>query len=577
MLSKQKVLYVEDDIGIADEVSFFLSKRVDTLYLAVNGEDGVAKFKEFKPDLIITDIQMPKLNGLDMIKQIREQDSEIPIIVTSAFNESEMLLRAINLGVDAYLLKPISLSELIQKIEKLMRPIYLQSKLDDSNLKLVMMAKLKAKEKELSIYKERMDFVFSATNDGVWDWDIVSGANYFSPRWKEIIGYEDKELENIISSGMNTVYSDDLPSVEKALEKAFAKQSNSYEIEFRQIHKDGHLVWILSRGVVKFDKTGKPVRMIGTHTDITEKKEAQDKLIESQKSLAQAQRIAHVGSWEWDILTNKLEWSDEVFSILGETPDSFKPDFHKFLSYISEGDVKKVNENIENSLKNKNIPYDVEHEIIRKDGTQRYVHEKGDISYDSALKPISMIGTIQDITELKVAQQKLEELSVTDDLTKLYNRRHFNEVVFKELNRSKRDKNNIVFLMLDVDYFKLYNDNYGHIMGDEALVKIAQVLRDFTNRGGDYAFRLGGEEFGLLFFSETIQSAENYALSLIKSIKSLYILHEYSSVSEFVTSSAGLVFKKHDDNLNVNDLYKKADEALYEAKTCGRNQVRIKI
>ncbi len=448
MLDKITVLYIEDDIDILEEIAFFLEKKVSTLHVASNGEEGLSMFREFTPDIIITDIQMPKMNGLDMIAVIREENSEVPIIITSAFNESEKLLKAINLGVDAYLLKPINMAKLYKKVQKLMRPIILKTELEKSKTKLALMNQLKEKEKELLSYKERMEYAFIGSNDGLWDWNVITGEAYLSPRWKAIIGYKDSEIENNITSWETSVYPDDLILAKEELHRVFTHEKKLYKIEFRQIHKDGHLVWVLARGMVKFDKSGKPLRMIGTHIDITEKKEV---------------------------------------------------------------------------------------------------------------------------------QQKLEKLSVTDSLTKLYNRRYFNEILPKEINRTKRDKKNMAFLMLDVDFFKLYNDNYGHAMGDKTLISIAKVLIDFAKREGDYAFRLGGEEFGILFSSKTIEDAQHYAQNLIEAIEALNIVHEYSIVSRVVTFSAGLMLKKYDDDLSTDDIYKKADVALYEAKAFGRNQVRIKI
>lgn len=119
MLSKISLLYVEDDLDVADEVAYFLRKKIATLHLAKNGEEGLELFRKFFPDIIVTDIQMPKMNGLDMIKIIHEENPKIPIIITSAFNETEMLLKAIDVGVDAYMLKPINLKDLLAKIQNL--------------------------------------------------------------------------------------------------------------------------------------------------------------------------------------------------------------------------------------------------------------------------------------------------------------------------------------------------------------------------------------------------------------------------------------------------------------------------
>ncbi|MDF1883272.1 response regulator [Sulfurimonas sp. SAG-AH-194-C21] len=117
------VLYVEDEIGIVEEFVDILNFFVDSVITARNGEEGYAKFLEFSPDIVITDIQMPILNGLEMIQKIRKTDKEIPIIVTSAFNDNDYLLQAINLGVEYYLIKPVVLEKLETKLKKIIKYI----------------------------------------------------------------------------------------------------------------------------------------------------------------------------------------------------------------------------------------------------------------------------------------------------------------------------------------------------------------------------------------------------------------------------------------------------------------------
>lgn len=179
----------------------------------------------------------------------------------------------------------------------------------------------------------------------------------------------------------------------------------------------------------------------------------------------------------------------------------------------------------------------------------------------------------QDITDKK----RVEYLSITDELTNLYNRRYFNEVINKEINRAKRDKHYLSFLMLDIDYFKKYNDNYGHQAGDEALKKVAMVLNQNTKRASDFAFRLGGEEFGIIISSTSKDEALTLANKIKVCIEDLKIPHELSEVSKYLTTSIGLVTKEGEDISNANILYKKADEKLYQAKSEGKNTICIDV
>ena len=133
ILRKYRLLYVEDNPEISEEIVFFLEPLVKELYVAYDGEEGLALYKEHKPDLVVTDIQMPIMNGIDMIKKIHEIDEHFPVIITTAFNEPAYLLEAINQQVDAYLLKPLELKKLIQSIKKVVEVLELRSQLTTQN------------------------------------------------------------------------------------------------------------------------------------------------------------------------------------------------------------------------------------------------------------------------------------------------------------------------------------------------------------------------------------------------------------------------------------------------------------
>jgi diguanylate cyclase (GGDEF)-like protein/PAS domain S-box-containing protein len=206
----------------------------------------------------------------------------------------------------------------------------------------------------------------------------------------------------------------------------------------------------------------------------------------------------------------------------------------------------------------------------RKDGSFYWVETTIYPDFDKKNgKKIGYTAIRHDITDKK----RIEEISLHDELTKLFNRRHFNKVLHEELNRAKRDKKILSFMMMDVDNFKLYNDNYGHQEGDNVLFEIGKVLKSYCKRAGDFAFRLGGEEFGILFSEQTKDESEVFANTIRKSIEKLEIPHEQNSGSDFVTISIGLVTIKYDEIITDDEIYKKADDLLYKAKDTGRNKV----
>lgn len=177
----------------------------------------------------------------------------------------------------------------------------------------------------------------------------------------------------------------------------------------------------------------------------------------------------------------------------------------------------------------------------------------------------------QDITDKK----RIEELSITDELTGLHNRRFFNVMIRKEISRAQREQKNIVFAMVDIDFFKQYNDNYGHQKGDEVLRQVSAVMGGMLSRGGDYCFRLGGEEFGLLFTNQESNDSFMFVDSIRQAIEELGIEHRWSAIADVVTVSIGMFTVGPEDVVSVDTLYGVADEALYSAKNGGRNRVFV--
>ena len=180
-----------------------------------------------------------------------------------------------------------------------------------------------------------------------------------------------------------------------------------------------------------------------------------------------------------------------------------------------------------------------------------------------------------DITDRKKAEELLRHISTIDELTGLANRRAFDTFLDEEWRRALRDKSQISMLMIDVDFFKQYNDTYGHLKGDECLKAIADVLERVTRRPGDKVARFGGEEFVVIFSSADYQYAVSIAEQIRMEVEALKIPHEKSDINSFVTISVGVALIVPNQNMSPIDLIKSADQALYRAKEEGRNRVVI--
>lgn len=409
LLSNITILYIEDEKMIRDEVSYFFSKYVKNFHTATNGQEGLELYNQIKPDLIITDIQMPKMNGLDMIKEINNK--KIPIIITTAFSDIDYFLKAIELNVSKFIIKPINLMELVKSIQECV--------------------------------------------------------------YNNIIGDKLFEKENLL-----------------------------------RIVDENVLISIT-------DKDGKIIDASGAFCDFVE--------------------------------YSKEELMGKTHKILrhSDTTDEF---YINMWQQISSG--KKFNTEIKNRKKSG--------EIYWANLTITPVIKDGEIINYTAIR--------QDITNKK----RLEQLAIEDTLTGVYNRRYFNKIIEKELRRTKRENLNLCLLSIDIDDFKKYNDTFGHPKGDEVLIKVAQSLKTFASRAADFVFRMGGEEFCIIFSGLDTEKSLEFSNELVKKIENLQIEH---IEDRFVTISAGLVSMNANDILDEEELYRFSDDALYEAKARGKNQV----
>lgn len=207
----------------------------------------------------------------------------------------------------------------------------------------------------------------------------------------------------------------------------------------------------------------------------------------------------------------------------------------------------------------------------KKDGSAYWVQAKIYPIYDEDGVKIGYTAIDKDITDLK----RVQELSIRDGLTNIYNRRYFNELFPSFIQSAKRNNELVCFAILDIDHFKQYNDTYGHQKGDEVLIKVTQCIEQMLTRVEDMFFRLGGEEFGLLFKATHEEKAHSFLNKIVQKVYDMHIPHKTSSVCDYLSISAGLELEYANSISSENCMYKAADDLLYQAKESGRNRVIV--
>lgn len=211
-------------------------------------------------------------------------------------------------------------------------------------------------------------------------------------------------------------------------------------------------------------------------------------------------------------------------------------------------------------------------ERINEDNERVWLHSKLIPTHDHHGDGEGYTNILQNITDKK----RLEEISITDKLTSLFNRRHFDIVILQQLKLARRNGKTITLCILDIDYFKEYNDHYGHQAGDNALTLVAHSLKQGLKRPDDFVFRLGGEEFGVIINGMDAPHITEILNKIQHDVESLFIKHEYSKVHEHLTVSIGAIIYTSIKDLQVDDFYLSADKALYEAKK-KRNCIVIEL
>lgn len=428
---------------------------------------------------------------------------------------------------------------------------------------------------EMVNLNDQLNYVIEGSQLGYWDWYPKIKKHYVNDIWLEMLGLDRSDVHDHEDDWRSRVHPDDLENTKETIDRAI-QTGNSYTVEFRMKHKDGHWVWIQGAGaVVEYDKNKEPIRICGTHMDISQKKLSEFKINEMKEYLDtifyQNPNIIIVRDEMGLIHANKLffEFFDEYEE--SDTLHEGSQCICDFFEFVDDPDFIHVSKNsdwIEQILNNPN------NKVLIKRGENSYyftLNARKIHLNDQELQIVSFT----DITQIQNLKEKLKTASIVDELTGLYNRRYFNEFFNREIQRAKRDKKTLTFMMIDVDHFKTYNDNYGHLEGDRVLYEVAQQMKSKMKRAEDFVFRLGGEEFGVIVTGFNKKDVLDYALEIKNGISSLQIEHKFTNNNyDHITVSIGLKhvdFNKED--LTTEDIYAMADKSLYQAKHKGRNTV----
>ncbi len=286
---------------------------------------------------------------------------------------------------------------------------------------------------------------------------------------------------------------------------------------------------------------------------------------QSEAQLKDAQRVAHLGSWRKDIESGKMEWSDELFRILGFEPESVPPTLETFRMVLGDEGNRFLGEYDETIMCDGSMQQVCR--ITCLSGEVRYLRVSAVINYDEKKRPFEIVGIALDITEQREKEAQIEHLANHDALTDLPGLRLSREIMKAELARSKRSKTIFAVMFIDLDGFKQINDTLGHDIGDSLLQEVAKRLTSCL-RDCDMIARVGGDEF-LVLQTDVRNSAAvaSVAQKLVNNIAKPYEIRGH--VIQIGASIGISLYPEHGDT--TISLMKKADQAMYRVKKDGKN------
>lgn len=450
--------------------------------------------------------------------------------------------------------------------------------------------------------EERFSFVMQGTNDGLWDWDVISNNVYYSPRWKNMLGYHEDELLPHIDTWKQLVFEDDQEKWLTTLNHYLSGEDTIFEIEIRMRHKSGHCVFVLSRGVKVLDENKQPIRVIGTHVDISERKksEAFDKqhtrILEMiavgcpasdiYYSIALLYESCHPG-----LYCSMLELDNGTLLHGGapSLPKEYCDAVHGLENGPNVGSCgtstytgeRVLVEDIANDIKWEKIKHFALPHGLRSCWSQPIKSTTGKVlgafgmyfkrtglPNDQQLNDLVSGARLASIVmERDQNQKKIRELAYTDNLTKLASRAYFYQFIDELIKSCARHQHKFALMYIDLDNFKDVNDSLGHDIGDVMLKEVAQRLKS-TCREIDFIARLSGDEFCILVNRVEGDYAANVAQRCLTEISQPIELEKRLLMP---TCSVGIAHYPNDGE-NVSTLLKAADTSLYFAKAKGKNQ-----
>lgn len=461
-----------------------------------------------------------------------------------------------------------------------------------SELNRTLEGRVEQRTRELREAQEKLQSVMDSAQDGIFLQDKAGRFQVLSRSAERLGGVSQAEA---LGKTVVDLFGPDIgESLRKEEEKVLVTGRTAVS-EQTFVVGEGCRTLLMSRSVHR-DRAGAIAGLVTIAHDITDLKQNEHRIREEHERLLLAARVGGLGIWDYDLERDELYCDEQWYRIMGRDPQKPIHSIAEFRTFIHPEDVDRATEVEEASarLRADKTNYGIVFRIVRPDGNIRWVRSAAAIPDRAAGVSSRAVGFVIDITESWLAEQQLKDRNLSlqkeraellrlgeelgkqvlqDPLTGIANRRFLDQELEKACLQAIRLQQPVTVVMIDVDFFKKYNDRYGHAEGDGALKTVAGILASVARRPYDLAARYGGEEFVLLL--PGMDRPEMVLGRISGALAELRIPHESSSVSPYLTLSCGCMVVVPPARPNPSDLLAKSDRALYRAKAEGRNRYVI--
>ena len=544
---------MEDDEEVREQLAQFLRRRVGCLLVAANGQEGLASFCEQQPDLVITDILMPVMDGLTMAEGIREISKTVPIIVTTAFERQDYLIRSIDVGIDKYVIKPVRSDLLLTALHKCATALRSEIMLRENEERYRMMFQNFRIGVCIVAPEEGGEELFSS------DGRIIDCNQAFL----SLTGFD--SLAELSARPYSALIPDEQrQTIVMMAREQLLPQGFMHEYERQYVRRDGTLVPALVQSIMRRDQNQNPYELWDLVTDLTEHKRSQQQLHLAAKVFEGAGEAIMITDGECRII-------------------SINQAFTRITGYSSAEVIGQNPRLLNAGIQSPQFYADMWADIASGGYWQGEVwnrRKNGDVFpewlsitalIDVCGQATHYIGIFSDISERKQAEERIRFLAQHDALTGLPNRLLLHDRLEHSFACANREDRQIALLFLDLDNFKTINDSLGHQIGDQVLQQVAIRLEEEL-RAVDTVCRQGGDEFIIVL--NDIGEVNDAAIVSEKLKQALARPMPIGGMELDLTASIGIAIYPN-DGVDCETLIKNADAAMYFAKQSGRNNFQF--